>query len=80
MNLDEPVSDIDVLVNSVKNAGENWEFDSHSWNWTFILFYFEFAVYSSDAHTIWTIFVKQVMKWQISNKYVRYTGVSYTIL
>ena len=24
MNLDEPISDIDVLVNSVTNAGENW--------------------------------------------------------
>ena len=30
MNLDEPISDIDVLVNSVTNAGENWELDSHS--------------------------------------------------
>ena len=29
--LNEPVSDIDVLVNSVANAGENWELDSHSW-------------------------------------------------
>ena len=26
----EPISDIDVLVNSVTNAGENWELDSHS--------------------------------------------------
>ena len=80
MNIDEPISDIDVLVNSVTDAGENWELDSHSWNWTFIEFYFEFSVYTGAAHTIWTIFVKQVMKWHISNKYVRYTGVSYTIL
>ena len=37
MNLNEPVSDIDVLVNSVANAGENWELHSHSLNWTLIL-------------------------------------------
>ena len=30
MNLDEPISDIDVLVNSATDAGENWELDSHS--------------------------------------------------
>ena len=29
MNIDELISDIDVLVNSVTNAGENWELDSH---------------------------------------------------
>ena len=36
INLDEPISDIDVLVNSVTNAGENWELDIDSSNWTFI--------------------------------------------
>ena len=32
MNLDEPISDIDVLVglNSVTDVGEHWELDSHS--------------------------------------------------
>ena len=30
INLDEPISDIVVLVNSVTNAGENWELDSDS--------------------------------------------------
>ncbi len=29
-SLNETVSDIDVLINSVANAGENWELDSHS--------------------------------------------------
>ena len=36
INLDEPISDIDVLVNSVTNAGENWELYIGSSNWTFI--------------------------------------------
>ena len=45
INLDEPISDIGVLVNSVTNAGENWELDIDSSNGTFIQFYFEFAVY-----------------------------------
>ena len=36
INLDEPIADIDVLVNSVTNAGENWELDRDSSNWTFI--------------------------------------------
>ena len=36
INLDEPISDIDVLVNSVTNAGENWELDIDSSNWTLI--------------------------------------------
>ena len=36
INLVEPVSDIDVLVNSVTNAGESWELDIDSSNWTFI--------------------------------------------
>ena len=30
MNLDQPRSDIDILVNSVTNAGENLELDSHN--------------------------------------------------
>ena len=36
INLDEPISDIHVLVNSVTNAGENWELDIDSSNWTII--------------------------------------------
>ena len=36
INLDEPISDIDVLLNSVSNTGENWELDINSSNWTFI--------------------------------------------
>ena len=32
--LDEPISEIDVLVNSVTNAGENRELDIDSSTWT----------------------------------------------
>ena len=36
INLHEPISDIHVLVNSVTNAGENWELDIDSSTWKFI--------------------------------------------
>ena len=36
INLDELISDIDVLVNSVTNADENLELEIDSSNWTFI--------------------------------------------
>ena len=36
INLGEPISDIDVLVNSVTNADENRELDIDSSTWTFI--------------------------------------------
>ena len=36
INVDEPISAIDVLVNGVTNAVENWELDIDSSNWTFI--------------------------------------------
>ena len=50
INLFEPISDIDVLVNSVTNVG----------------------IYPSATHTIWAIFAKQVMEWQMSIQYVAY--------
>ena len=34
INLDEPILDIDVLVNSMTNAGKNWELDIDSSNRT----------------------------------------------
>ncbi len=36
INLDEPISDIDALVNIETNAGENRELDIDSSTWTFI--------------------------------------------
>ena len=36
INLDEPISDIDVLVNRVTNVDEHWELDIDSSNWTLI--------------------------------------------
>ena len=47
INLDEPISDIGMLVNSVTNAGDNLERDTGSSTWTFMWFYYEFAIYPS---------------------------------
>ena len=62
MNLDDPISDIDVLVNSVTNAAKIGNLTATVEIGHLSKFYFEFTVYPSTAHTIWTIFVKQVMK------------------